>query len=311
VPGDGRSSRYRRLKRCWFDRTWFAAPASDPDRPHAFSNPRCGTSVLCRLWELFTLWHPSQFVPPLMALAGLAVEDVVDCCWSYEFKDKRTGKLVDLVMNVRPRDGDDVLIAVEAKYGKDKLKEAVKVGLPDRFPGAYLDLDGFRNEHSKLLVYLVHNHYAGDVRRQVIDPQNRHGVLTWEAIAGLQLELARRYLEQTESALVRRVVESIATVSRICPVRELSVAESNFPQSTVLSPDAALRRRKALDTFIESSTCFLAAQSGTLPDQIPFPYLKDEPSFRRIHELPKSAAQSTDEHHQPLWRLPPRHLTTA
>jgi hypothetical protein len=138
------------------------------------------------LWENFVLFEPSGWVPALLELAGLQdlVEAVVDVNWGYEIHGISQKKYADVAVHVRDAEGDAVVL-VEAKRRGGKLKR------DDRHPGSYLDLEAFSWTDRRALIYLVDKRDRAGVVKQVVDPGGRSGIVTWQALGGLQVRLTR------------------------------------------------------------------------------------------------------------------------
>src|SRR5437667_12524313 len=84
--GNGRATRYERLKRVWADTTRLLAPKDDSCRPHEFAKPTHGTHLTCKVWETFSIFDPAEWVPALLEIGGInATITPADCTWSYEF----------------------------------------------------------------------------------------------------------------------------------------------------------------------------------------------------------------------------------
>lgn len=295
-----RASQYSRLKRCWFDKTWLKGAKTDPERRHDFYNPRCGTFVLCRTWEMFTLFHPQDWLVPFCRMAELpTVAGVSDCCWSYEFQDKNTGKLVDLTMHVRDDGGSEMLIAGEAKYGTDRLKDT------DHLPESYLDLDPFLFFRNRYMLYIVHTSYAETVREQVRNVKRRHGIITWEQIFRHGLQLAES-LPDDERFLVSGWLRFMAKEHAL----ELTPEDlGSLPSLTELVEscnaliEASHEVKQPMRDFAAGLRFHIAARSGLLPEP-PFGYLRDELSCSDIHRL-EDGKQTTRERCEELWRMEP------
>lgn len=304
---DARASRYRRLKRVWFDRTWFLSPRSDPDRCHAFSSPRHGTHACVVLWENFGLFHPSHFVPRILKAANLVpMSAIIDACWSYEFQEPVNNKTADIVLHARAEDGRELLIPVEAKFSKsDRLKENVKRGLPDTDPAAYREVKPFLDIPRRDLIYLVRESYANTVREKVGTDTPGYGVMTWPQLVDLQLDLARELLPQRAAMVFGGVLRMIAT--------RLEIEGTGPGNLSPESPEEIDRMAQSetgwpdhVRSWLRGAACFLRAQCGELPQTLPFKYLESELSFREIHELPIGKTQELAEHQRELWRLPRR-----
>ncbi len=301
APSDGRASRYRRLKRVWFDRTWFQRPKTDPDRPHAFSNPRHGTHVSVAIWESFQLFHPSQFVPAILAAADLApMGEVVDACWSHEFGFRASGKpkFADMALHARAADGRELIVPIEAKFSKqDRLKPT------DRDPSAYREARPFVDFPRCEVLYLVREDYAPKVRDLVGAGTPDYGILTWPRLVQLQLDLADEQLPAKAAPIVGAILGRVASILEI-----EGFTGRQFETETPGELEKLARTHPEwpdhLRQWLRGAACFLRAQSGQIPSEPPYDYLPAEPSFRAIHELPRKQAQDTREHSAELWRIP-------
>lgn len=293
---DGRASRYERLRRVWFDSTWFGSPKADPERVHAFSNPKNGMHASVVLWENFVLFHPSRFIPALVDQAGLtAIGRFHDACWSYEFESEEDGKLTDILVHARS-DAGDLALAIEAKFGKsDRLKENPKRGKPDTDPSAYRDLPELLSIPRREAVYLVHDRYAPVVREKV-DSTQSYGILTWTALIDLQIRLA--------DLLPRSATASVVNVI-LWQAHRLGLRGSvPVPSSEALRDAAADVSPGALRNWLLGAAFHIEAVTGQRLTEPPFEYLREEPSFADIHRLPKAKRQTRQDRRALLWRLP-------
>lgn len=315
---DGRCTPYERLKRVWFDSTRLLRPQADPLRPHEFANPNHGTHLTCKTWENFVLFSPKEWVPRLLSCAGLACPiQPVDCAWSYEFEamvgETRRFKLADVVLHARDAAGGELLVVVEVKRPGDKLKE--DSDLPDTEPASYLDREGFGSIPNRLLLYLVDAKYAPTVREKVHKADSRWGVVTWAQLAELQMALASELHPSPLAvflACVLRFLYSNANISNLPMVREACGWNGVVAPSLQQLED--MRRLvegsqgipQHLAGYAAGALQHLRCATGTMPESPAFDYLREEPTFEQIHNLPKEQRQTTPERRRPLWRLPPR-----
>jgi len=184
VPSTADSPAYKRLKRVWFDHTWPGHPFAD------WTHENHSTATL---WENFAIFPPTVWVPVVLEAAGLcaAASDVQECAWSYEFETTGGGKkIADVAHHVRDRDGD-LVIVVEAKMYGGKLK--TDTDLPDTDPGSYLDREAFRSlSDRRFMIYLIDERDEASVRGQIIDDRDRHGIITWQRLGGIQIGLTTK-----------------------------------------------------------------------------------------------------------------------
>jgi len=275
------------------DQTWLKRPKADAERPHDFYNPKCGIFALCRTWELFCLFHPREFLPLLLARDNLDLpETVEDCCWSYEFKDDATGKLVDLTLHAQLSGGADLLLAGEAKFGGDTLKQS------DRDPATYLDNEPFRKYVRRRMLYIVHRSYVDRVK-ELVNSQGRHSIITWEAIYDVQLQLAGR-LPAAASAIKDAITLNAydhklqIDTADLGPVPEANRVIDRCSRA-VENDDLPVHIRN----FAAGLRFHVTARSGRLPEP-PFGYLKEELSCRDVH---RHMPQHMSDHVEELWRL--------
>jgi len=178
-----------------------------------------------------------------------------------------------------------------------------KRGLPDTNPASYRDVKPLLDISRRELVYLVRTGYAETVRELVGPETDGYGILTWPDLVELQVELASRHLPDHASEMVGSILIHLAST--------LEIERFADRRSEVHSPDAIEAIVSSnrgwpehLRQWLRGAACFLRAQSGTVPSAPPFDYLRSEPSFREIHELPRRDAQDVKEHGVELWRIP-------
>jgi hypothetical protein len=137
------------------------------------------------LFENFTLFQPGDWLPALLAAAGISApaDRFSECNWGYEVLDAKTNKMADVAVHARGHVGDYAIL-VEAKIKGGALKKT------DANPDSYLELEGFRQFENRYLIYLVDEQDAAKTRALVTDSKARSGLLTWQGLGGLQIELA-------------------------------------------------------------------------------------------------------------------------
>jgi hypothetical protein len=303
---DGRTTRYRRLKRLWFDSTRLLAPREDPLRPHEFARPTHGTHVTCKVWENFVLLHPRDWIHPLMGAAGLVCPIVpADCAWSYEYEAMVGGsskfKLADIVVHVRDEVGHDVVLVIEAKRPGDRLKENGE--LPDTRPGSYLDREAFQPYARRFMIYLVDDAYLPTVRVKVSGRPGTWGVISWSQLERLQRSLVQNTYPGEAGLFLSEVIATChASLRCRC-----------WPDP---QPDLLRRGVELLDSLDDTTTPrhvreyvagavqHLHCLSGLAPATLAFSYLAKEPSFGDVHGLLPGLRQKTPERRAALWRLP-------
>jgi len=176
VPCDKESHAYRRLRRVWFDHT-----AAN----HPFLTPHCEDHLSATLFENFILFKPAKWLPRLLAMAGFdpPVERLAECEWGYQAQDVKSTKMADVGIHARGPAGDYVIL-VEAKAKRGPLKKM------DTNPDSYLELGEFADIADKCLIYLVDELDLQKTQNAIIDPKKRSGVITWQQLGGLQIDLA-------------------------------------------------------------------------------------------------------------------------
>lgn len=276
---------------------------------------------MVQLWENWSLFHPSEWVPRLFALLGMPVgAGSWDACWSYEFEDKRTNKLTDITLHARDESGHEILLAIEAKWGKDSLKSKPKVGLPDANPNAYTNLDSYKSVLDRRMVYLVHESKREktqtEVRANASDGTNQWAICSWEDLISLQAALAEDILPESASKIVATSV--LAQGNSPC-IDWDRIDENGFGRHAAISApeqiaeviDPELVEVGHLRHYLLGAKLFWECKSGATPSVLPFEYLGSELSFaelhdqiatRRKHRQKNSAMEETTV---PLWRLGP------
>lgn len=174
IPRLQNSHAYRRLRRSWFDHTW---------KNHPIFSPRHENHLTATPFENFILFDPEIWVGGLLSAAGIELSVKISACnWGYEILAEKN-KLADIAIHTRGANGDHVII-VEAKIKGGALKKT------DADPASYLDLAEFSWAPKRSLIYLIDEADVNKTRGLIADPLQRSGILTWQALGGLQVELA-------------------------------------------------------------------------------------------------------------------------
>jgi hypothetical protein len=205
VPHDKDSAEYERLQRVWFDHTRFRGAClanSTPDeyavkRQHEFLKPDHETHLTVCLWENFSIFEASEWLPRLFEVAALPPlpTESLACQWSYEWvgyrpssepgKEQEQG-MCDVVVGYERGDGIRGVLVVEAK---NLRKEP---GAKELRFDYYLAIDEIAaHAENAALIYLVDE----SVREKSLAllgalPSNIR-LITWQQLAGLQIELAK------------------------------------------------------------------------------------------------------------------------
>ncbi len=176
VPRDRNSHAYRRLKRSWFDHTCSG---------HPFLLDHCENHLTATLFENFVLFDASDWIGRLVHAAGIPPipGEILQINWGYEAQDSKTVKMADVGIHIRTAAVEWALL-VEAKVRGGPLKKT------DVNPDSYLELAEFSWIENRRLIYLVDAQDAANTRAVITDDENRSGVLTWQALGGIQIELA-------------------------------------------------------------------------------------------------------------------------
>jgi hypothetical protein len=137
------------------------------------------------LFENFILFNPTDWVGRLLEAAAVPKipDDILDCNWGYEAQDRKTSKMADVAIHARTAAADWAIL-VEAKAKGGSLKKT------DANPDSYLELGEFADFENRRLIYLVDERDAAKTRDLVVDDKSRSGVITWQALGGIQIELA-------------------------------------------------------------------------------------------------------------------------
>jgi len=206
LPATQEGVGYERLKRVWFDHTRFLeAKESVPgvrrqNRSHEFAKITHETHLTASLWENFTLFDASSWLPALFSKAGLRSVEVSRCGWSYEWEQdwkddngKRQDRMCDIVVEFETRDTARHVLVVEAKALGKPLGEKELKG------GYYLDIPEIAafgtNRH---LLFLIDASMFEATRMQLSQAAPKTAVVTWQQLGGLQVELAKKTLVADE-----------------------------------------------------------------------------------------------------------------
>ena len=134
--------------------------------------------------ENFTILDPAQWIPELLKTAGFSYTNKISAAnWGYEIFDRASRKLADVVIHYRDESGDGLVIIKSKKKG-GRLKPT------DVDPSSYLDLETFNWAPQRRLIYLVDESDLTSVTDLIADRSQRSGILTWQALGGLQVKLA-------------------------------------------------------------------------------------------------------------------------
>lgn len=195
VPPDRDCPAYHRLKRVWFDQTRLCPfIVRDEEkvlvRAHEFVTSRHETHLTSTLWENFSIMRCADWLPKLYALAGLPLltTGVERCNWSYEWERPGVSGLCDVVVEHESTAGERSVLVVESKnFGASLGEKELNFGYYlDRLP----EIAAYRDKRS--LIFLIDQQLLARVRDQLGDACPPYvGVLTWQQLGGLQIELAR------------------------------------------------------------------------------------------------------------------------
>lgn len=203
IPDSNSCTAYERLKRVWFDHTRFLGPNRskvaekeyEEKRTHEFVRSGHETNLTVTLWENFDIFEPGLWIPRVFELAGLAPPgtSVCRCQWSYEWvgyraDGARSGReseaMCDVVVGYGGTECSGVLV-VEAKgLGK-------QLGAKELNPDYYLGIKEIAEFGVRAsLLFLVDEKVAAISRERIRGMPRRPGLLTWQQLGGLQIELA-------------------------------------------------------------------------------------------------------------------------
>ena len=176
IPRDRDSHAYRRLRRSWFDHTCAG---------HPFLSNHCENHLTATLFENFILFESDDWIRLLLDSSQIQHKPtkILECNWGYEVQDYKTSKMADVGIHVRTAI-DDWAILVEAKARGGVLKKS------DANPDSYLELAEFADIKNRFLIYLVDEQDAAKTLGLILDDKKRSGLLTWQALGGIQIELA-------------------------------------------------------------------------------------------------------------------------
>ncbi len=193
LPVSSNSIEYKRLKRVWADQTRFKGTKGTTNRKHTLFNLTSEQNLQISLWENFSIFNKEKFILKLIKLANLdfPIQSVTNVSWSYEWEkpiyknEYRIGiKLIDIVLKITTNKSE-YLIVIECKNLTSKLAEK------DLSPSYYLDnIEEFdRFGTNKSILYCIGERAEKAVKEQVKQLKNNVGIITWESLAILQLDL--------------------------------------------------------------------------------------------------------------------------
>lgn len=176
IPRDQNSHAYRRLRRSWFDHTC---------ANHPFLSNHCENHLTATLFENFIMFNPTDWIGMFLEAAAIPKipSDILECNWGYEAQDRETTKMADVGIHARTAAGDWAIL-VEAKAKGGTLKKT------DANPDSYLELAEFADFENRYLIYLVDEQDAAKTRGSIVNDKKRSGIVTWQALGGIQIELA-------------------------------------------------------------------------------------------------------------------------
>jgi len=189
IPTELENQDYRRLRKIWGDKTRFRG--RDDGRKHEFVTSTYETHLMTTLWENFSLFEPKDWLSKLSEYSGLNISHsrTTKCNWSYGFREHSTRKIADIVIGFNGLPDGKACYVIEAKRPGGKLGEK------DLDPNYYLSIENIQNEAAyKALIYLVDAKEKKRVRSLIESERNKYqncGVLTWEEIGGIQIELVK------------------------------------------------------------------------------------------------------------------------
>ena len=175
IPSSRESLAYERLKRVWFDHTWTG---------HPFMDFKHENHLTATLFENFSIFSPTLWLPQLLAAAGLPHPQLApnECCWGYEVLDPSSNKLADAALHARFGE-EDMVIVIESKRKGGRLKPS------DGSPSSYLDLEEFKWCPNRKLIYMVDESDLPSVLKLVDETDGRSGITTWQELGALQIRL--------------------------------------------------------------------------------------------------------------------------
>lgn len=188
IPSKHEDRDYRRLKKIWGDKTRFRG--RDERRKHEFVTPTYETHLMTTLWENFSLFAPADWLQGLSDLAGVGTNHSTtgECDWSYGFREDSTKRIADIVVGFDGVGTNTGCYVIEAKRPGGKL------GQKDLDTSYYLEFEEvLRRTSYRKLIYLVDPREKERVLGLFSEEPQRFtdcGVLTWEELGGLQIELA-------------------------------------------------------------------------------------------------------------------------
>jgi hypothetical protein len=205
VPYEKESSAYQRLARVWFDHTRFRGASQAKSAPkeyeairhHEFHKPDHETHLTVSFWENFTLFPAEVWLPRLYEMARLpfSVSQNLKCQWSYEWVGyrpkpvdgtEREEGMCDVVVSHEGSTGESGVLVVEAK------NLTTEPGAKDLRLDYYLAIQEIAEFGARAaLLYLVDEAVREKSARLLGELPSNVGLVTWQQLAGLQIELAQ------------------------------------------------------------------------------------------------------------------------
>lgn len=189
IPSEADSDAYRRLRKIWADKTRFRGKGIK--RAHEFVTREWETHLMTTLWENFALFEPKEWLRELSDVAGIrhGHEETQTCNWSYGFRERATKRIADIVIGFDGLGDKLGCYVIEAKRPGGKLTEK------DLDPSYYLQFEHIAtNAAYRKLIYCVdpkEKRTLLELFRAEPEKYQDCGVVTWEEVAGIQIQLAK------------------------------------------------------------------------------------------------------------------------
>lgn len=190
IPASPSTPEYKRLRRLWWDQTRVRKIAGRNTPEFYYSTWE--THLTAVLWENFAFLPFERWIPSLAKQTGVRQlpDEIQHVQWSYGWEatvDTERGiRILDVVLHYRRGNGDEGTLVVEAKRPGAKMANGKDVD-----PAYYLDVPALRNfRQRRSLVYLL-SAKTLPAARALVKPRNWDvGFLSWESLAGLQIQTA-------------------------------------------------------------------------------------------------------------------------
>jgi hypothetical protein len=203
VPATKDSTPYRRLKRAWFDHTRFHGPSAEnpakrdfpvrtsaSTRYHEFVKSSGETHLTLTLWENFVIFDLNKWLPAVFEAAGLRpiTARIEQCKWCYEWVSHANGKkrMCDIVLAFESGGARNVVVIEAKRLDASMTQKDLDLAYYLESIPEIADFGDRRH-----FIYLLDETRRNELDKAIRPREPRVGILTWQRLAGVQIELAK------------------------------------------------------------------------------------------------------------------------